>query len=429
MKINQLRSTWVKLTGSPETHALEARIFHITCLFTIILFSCSIFFNYFIGLYTVSLLLIPGVVAAFGVYYLSKAKYRHDLAVTIFCVLGNVLFIAFYFNNSGINGPGLIIYLLYFFLILSIVPKSQRIIWMAINTIIAFMLLGIQHDHPEFIPLKHHDATARYVDFAYVYFFTLLIVYFTVTSILDNYNKERLLAVKRAEELEHANQSKTKLFSILAHDLKSPLNSIQNFLEILLEFDVTEQERRTIKTSLLRETKYTKQMLVNLLSWSKSQMDGMKVKEVKLDLAETLDPTLLLQASIAEEKAILLHNRLGSNITLFADHDMLELVVRNLVNNAIKFTPSGGKITISAEIHGEDCWILIKDTGVGIKKSKHKDIFTLQSSSTFGTNNEKGVGLGLVLCKEFITVQQGKIWMESTVGTGTTFFISLRLFK
>ncbi|MDO7744791.1 MAG: HAMP domain-containing histidine kinase, partial [Pedobacter sp.] len=314
-------------------------------------------------------------------------------------------------------------------LILSIVPKSQRIIWMAINTVIAFMLLGIQHDHPEFIPLKHHDATARYVDFAYVYFFTLLIVYFTVTSILDNYNKERLLAVKRAEELEHANQSKTKLFSILAHDLKSPLNSIQNFLEILLEFDVTEQERRTIKTSLLRETKYTKQMLVNLLSWSKSQMDGMKVKQVKLDLAETLDPTLLLQASIAEEKAILLHNRLGSNITLFADHDMLELVVRNLVNNAIKFTPSGGEITISAEIHGEDCWILIRDTGVGIKKSKHKDIFTLQSSSTFGTNNEKGVGLGLVLCKEFITVQQGKIWMESTVGIGTTFFISLRLFK
>lgn len=429
MKINQLRSTWIKLTGSPESHALEARIFHITCLFTIILFSCSIFFNYFIGLYTVSLLLIPGVVAACGVYYLSKAKYRHDLAVTIFCVLGNVLFIAFYFNNSGINGPGLIIYLLYFFLILSIVPKSQRIVWMAINTIIAFMLLGIQYDHPEFIPLKHHGSAARYVDYAYVYFFTLLIVYFTVTSILDNYNKERLLAVKRAEELEHANQSKTKLFSILAHDLKSPLNSIQSFLEILLEFDVTAHEERTIKTSLLRETKYTKQMLVNLLSWSKSQMDGMKVKQIKLDLAETLDPTLLLQASIAEEKAIILHNRLGSNIPLFADHDMLELVVRNLVNNAIKFTPSGGEISVSSEIHGEECWILIKDTGVGISKSKHKDIFTLQSSSTFGTNNEKGVGLGLMLCKEFISVQEGKIWMESTVGIGTTFFISLRLFK
>lgn len=429
MKKNKLSAVWIKLTGSPDSHTLEARIFHVTCIFTVLLFSCSIFFNYFIGLYTVSLLLIPGVAAAAGVYYLSVVKYRHNLAVTIFCTLGNVLFIAFFFNNSGINGPGFIIYLLFFFLLMSIAPSSQRIIWMVINSFIAFTLLGIQYDHPELIPMKYHSSAARHIDFAYVYFFTLLIVYFIVTSLIDNYNKERLLAVRRAEELELANQSKTKLFSIMAHDLKSPLNSIQNFLEILQEFDIREDEKRTINASLLRETKYTKQMLINLLSWSKTQMAGTKVKMVKLDLAKTLEATLLLQASIAEEKAIILHNNLREGIELIADRDMLELVVRNLVNNAIKFTPSGGEIIVSYELRGDECWIMVKDNGIGIAKAAYKDIFSLHAPSTYGTNNEKGVGLGLVLCKEFISAQKGNIWVESTIDVGTTFFISLGLFK
>jgi len=427
MDKDKLQSVWRDLIGSSETHILEARIFHVTCIFTILLFTCSIFFNYFIGLYALSMMLIPAVFATLFVYYLSKFKYKHSLAVAIFCIAGNLLFAVFFLNNSGINGPSMLIYVLFFFLVMSIVPAGQRLRWLLINLMEAFALISYQYLHPRAITIKYRDPLAQHLDAGYVYCFTLLIVYFIITSIIDSYNKERLLSEQRSELLQQSNQSKTKLFSILAHDLKSPLNSIQNFLEISLEVDIEEHEKRTINTSLLRETKYTRQMLVNLLSWSKTQMDGMNVKLAKIDLQDVLEPTLQLQTSLAEEKGIMLHNHIPKNMLVVADNDMLELVIRNLVNNAIKFTPFGGEINVSAEVHAHECWIIVKDSGIGIAKSNYQHIFTLNSKSTYGTNNEKGVGLGLVLCKEFINLQQGKIWVNSTLGVGTTFFISLEL--
>lgn len=424
---NRIKSNWTLLTGSPDTHTLEARIFHITCIFTILLFSCSIFFNYFIGLYNLCILLIPSVFAACGLYYLSKFKYRHSLAVMIFCILGNIVFIIFFLNNSGINGPSLVIYLLFFFLVMSIVPVKQRFLWVGINIIVALLLIVYQYKFPESVPLKHSDELKRSLDFAYVYFFTLLIVYFIITSIIDSHNREKTLAENRAELLELSNQSKNKLFSILAHDLRSPLNSIQNFLEMSLDEHINESEKKIIHSSLLRETRYTRQMLINLLSWSKTQMDGVSVNLVMLDLQETLESTILMQASLAEEKNITISNEIPEGIQVIADHDMLELVIRNLINNAIKFTSYDGEINISSEARGTECWISVKDNGVGIAKTSEQNIFSLQSASTYGTNNEKGVGLGLVLCKEFILLQNGKIWLESEQEVGTTFFISLKL--
>lgn len=427
MKNDKTKSAWLRLTGDPGVYTLEARIFHIACLFTLLLFCCSIVFNYLIGLYTLSLMLIPAVFASCFVYYLSKVKYKLQLSINIFCIAGNLLFIVFFLNNSGINGPGFIIYLLFFFLVMSIVPKNQRLVWVIINLIVAGCLVFLQYHYPELISLNYRNPGSRYMDFGYVYCFTLLIIYFILTSIINSYNKERTLAETRQKELEIADKSKNKLFSILAHDLKSPLNSIQNFLEISMEVDIEEDEKRTINSSLLRETKYTRQMLINLLSWSKTQMEGVNVKLVKLELKKALEPTILLQSSLAEEKDITLMNLLAKDIHIIADSDMLELVIRNLVNNAIKFTAVGGKITVSSEIHGYECWIKVQDTGVGIAREDYERLFSLQSESTYGTNNEKGVGLGLVLCKEFVVMQGGKIWVESTLNVGTTFFVSFNL--
>ncbi|RAJ29582.1 signal transduction histidine kinase [Pedobacter cryoconitis] len=418
---------WSQLMGSPDTYTLEAIIFHTACIFTGLLFTCSVVFNYLIGLYTLSFLLVPAVFAVGFVYYLSKFKYKLNLAVTIFCVLGNLLFIAFFLKNSGINGPGLVIYLLFFFLVISIVPKIQRFAWMSVNIIVALSLILFQYRYPELVPVNYEDNLSRHLDFGYVYFFTLIIIYFILTSIITSYNRERLLAEKRAEQLEIANQSKNKLFSILAHDLRSPLNSIQSFLEISMEVEIEEEEKRSINSSLLKETKYTGQMLINLLSWSKTQMEGAIVKMLVLNLEWALETTLLLQTSLAEEKGLILNNKLLQNLYVIADNDMLELIVRNLLNNAIKFTPPGGQITISSEVHGKECWIKIQDTGIGIDTVDFDRIFSLNSQSTYGTNQEKGVGLGLVLCKEFIELQEGRIWVESTLNVGTTFFVSLQI--
>jgi signal transduction histidine kinase len=235
------------------------------------------------------------------------------------------------------------------------------------------------------------------------------------------------LVEQKARELEIANETKNKLFSILAHDLRSPLASIQNYLEILSQFKLEEEERTSMNKELLSATQHTQQMLTNMLSWSKSQMDGVKVDIVKLNVKDALKSTLEIHHAIAAEKGIHLIDRLKDEIFIYADADMLQLVIRNLVNNAIKFTPPGGEIIVSNDITGDKCRIIVKDNGAGIPVEKQGSIFSLKVRSTFGTKNEKGVGLGLVLCKEFTELQNGQIMFESMQGVGTTFYVSFDL--
>jgi two-component system sensor histidine kinase/response regulator len=214
--------------------------------------------------------------------------------------------------------------------------------------------------------------------------------------------------------------------SILAHDLKDPLASIQSFLELLSEYNIEEAERINIEKELLTRTQNASQMLANVLTWSKSQMDGVQPQIRTLNLAGTLGSTLQLSKSIAAEKGIETQFAIPENICVAADADMLQLVIRNLLMNAIKFTYPGGKIKLSTRLVDDKCTIMITDTGIGIPEEKKNTVFSLSDKTTYGTENEKGAGLGLVLCKNFIELQDGKIWFESQPGQGTAFFIALK---
>jgi len=165
-------------------------------------------------------------------------------------------------------------------------------------------------------------------------------------------------------------------------------------------------------------------MLTNILSWTKAQMAGVSMNFIHFNMHKTLQNTIQVQMNIAKEKGIELSFQEKCDMNVFADPDMMQLVVRNLLNNAIKFTPGGGKIWISYEEKDELCTIIVRDNGIGIAKAKQQEVFTLKSQSTFGTNNEKGVGLGLVLAKNYMELQNGKIWFESEEGIGTTFFLN-----
>jgi two-component system sensor histidine kinase/response regulator len=142
---------------------------------------------------------------------------------------------------------------------------------------------------------------------------------------------------------------------------------------------------------------------------------------------QTLDSTLQIFKAIAREKAIELEYNLSNAICVIGDCDMLQLVLRNLIMNAVKFTHPDGKIMIDAVVENDTCIISVHDNGVGMPPSKQATLFSLTAGSTVGTGNEKGAGLGLVLCREFIELQGGKIWCTSKQNEGTTFFISLAL--
>jgi len=231
-------------------------------------------------------------------------------------------------------------------------------------------------------------------------------------------------------KLIELNATKDKFFSIIAHDLKNPLNSIIGFSEYLTD-EVKEKNFEQIgefANIILQSSIKAMDLLMNLTEWAQSQTGRIEFKPKNLEIETFINETTLLYDEIAKQKSIAIKKVLPDNLTVFADKSMINTVFRNLISNAVKFTNPGGEIIISAEKKQNEIIFSVTDNGVGISKNSIDNLFRIDKSfSTTGTNNEKGTGLGLILCKEFIERSNGKIWAKSMVGTGTTFYFSLPL--
>nr|WP_233268915.1 HAMP domain-containing sensor histidine kinase [Mucilaginibacter sp. JXJ CY 39] len=196
-------------------------------------------------------------------------------------------------------------------------------------------------------------------------------------------------------------------------------------MELLTEVDISEEEGMAIKKDLLQSTRSTLDLLNNVLNWSKSQMDGLEFKLVPLNVYQLLSPQLLLFINIAGNKRIKVEISIDPTIEVLGNGDMLQLVVRNLMNNAIKFTAYGGTISVTAKAEQRSCIITIKDSGNGTPAKLSSNIFYLNGPASVGTACEKGVGLGLVLCKEYTEAQNGTIGFQCNDVSGTSFFVVL----
>ncbi len=238
---------------------------------------------------------------------------------------------------------------------------------------------------------------------------------------------EKNLEIQRQkEQLTHLNATKDKLFSIIAHDIRSPFNSLESTLQLLQEGILSQEETQAIVPELLRKVHQTSALLHNILHWAKSQMGGIVAKPERIDLQRIANDLVVAFQSAAQEKNIRLENRIGQPHQAKADKGMTELTLRNLISNAIKFTPDGGKVTIEAATAINKVIVSVKDTGMGMTAEQQDRLFDMKTHfSTSGTANEVGTGLGLLLCKEFVDRNDGRIWVESQVGRGSSFNVSL----
>jgi len=230
------------------------------------------------------------------------------------------------------------------------------------------------------------------------------------------------------EELVALNATKDKFFSIIAHDLKNPFISIMGFCELLINnSDRFDKERILEYVGHLNEiSTKTYKLLDNLLNWSRIQTGRMIPVIKDYNLKNIIRGVCSLNQELASKKNIMLQNKVVTDMIVSCDDDMTKTALRNLVSNAIKFTPSGGSITVDAYRNIRHIEIHVKDTGVGISEDKLPKLFQIdQHVSTSGTNDEMGTGLGLLLCKELIEMQNGKIWVESEVGKGSDFKFTL----
>jgi signal transduction histidine kinase len=222
--------------------------------------------------------------------------------------------------------------------------------------------------------------------------------------------------------------TKDKFFSIIAHDLKSPFNSIAGFSDLLIQ-QVQEKDYEGIEeyaTIIQDSSQRVMNLLMNLLEWSRSKTGRMEYNPEFVELVGLINQAIELLSDAARQKSITLKLETPRNTPVSADRAMISTVLRNLISNAVKFTQPGGEIIISLVQKQKEVTISVIDTGIGIKKELIEKLFKIEESyTTVGTQNEKGTGLGLILCKEFVEKHGGKIRAESELGKGSKFSFTI----
>lgn len=232
---------------------------------------------------------------------------------------------------------------------------------------------------------------------------------------------------KQAQQLKNLNATKDKLFSIISHDLRSPVASLRGLLQIAGASRLSQQEFIEVTQTLKRNLDSVYDDLDNLLLWAQTQLKGLQAFPETVDLRSIAEEKISLFKENALHKNIAITNEIQGDALVFADKNHVSLVLRNLIANAIKFTEPGGRVALTSKEHQGNHEVSVTDSGIGLTLEEVKMLFNAETHFTKpGTNAERGVGIGLLLTREFIEANNGSIWVTSEVGKGTTFTFSLK---
>ena len=239
------------------------------------------------------------------------------------------------------------------------------------------------------------------------------------------------IILNKTEELQHTIAGRDKLYSVIAHDLRSPMGSIKMVLNMMilnLPVEKIGSEMYELLTMANQTTEDVFSLLDNLLKWTKSQIGKLNVVYQDIDMVEVTEGVIEIFSMVAELKKISIRLKTPSKLEVYADIDMIKTVIRNLLSNAIKFSNEGAEVVVSLAEEDGMAIVSVKDSGCGIdEENQRKLLHTDTHFSTFGTNNEEGSGLGLLLCKDFVIKNGGKLWFTSKKGEGSTFSFSIPL--
>jgi signal transduction histidine kinase len=224
------------------------------------------------------------------------------------------------------------------------------------------------------------------------------------------------------QQLEHLNQLKSKMLSVLAHDLRGPMNSLRSLLDLAAQGAIDSDEEKMLRQKIIQRVDENSTLINNLLAWGRSQLDGFHVSPCEFFIAELTNEIIEQLMPEANSKSIQVKNYIPAGIVVYADKEMIDMVMRNLINNAIKFTPANGMVDISAN---EGVEIQVKDSGIGMSAEQLQCLFKGDFYTTKTQLNPHGTGLGLQICKEFVEQNGGAIRVSSRPGKGSTFTFTL----
>ncbi len=231
---------------------------------------------------------------------------------------------------------------------------------------------------------------------------------------------------KYEQQLKELIATKDKFFSIIAHDLKNPLNALLGISELLYTNKSNEEVIQELTKMIMESSRNAYELLENLLEWARSQTGNIRFQPTNTNLKSLVSDSIQILINQAYNKQITIENTINEKISIYADSNLMKTIIRNLVSNGIKFTPNNGKITISYYEDDKYSNIIVQDNGIGMSEDSINQLFRIDiKRSTYGTNNEKGTGLGLILCKEFVELHNGTIRVGSELNKGTKFIISI----
>ena len=272
---------------------------------------------------------------------------------------------------------------------------------------------------------KQHQQKLSYLSYS-----LLTIVLILVAMLIVYYRKrvnDNKLLQQANDELQELHKVKDKLFSLIAHDLRNPMSSFMSMVQLLTVCDVESDKKETILKDIYHKANETYSLLNNLLFWSKSQMNGIRPSPQYFEISKRSNETINQLRQQADNKGVTLKNHIPEQ-RVYADFDMIDVIVRNLITNAIKYSHRNGTVALSGEVKGDYMEISVKDSGIGIPDDVQQTLFKMtETTSRRGTINETGSGLGLVLSADFARLNGGTIRFESKPGEGSAFYLTIPL--
>lgn len=425
-----------RLLGGLDEFSLKQRLFNAAALISGIMCVIITVVDFIHGIGDVSpfFTLIPA-----GIFLIMYAYARKKGAnrLLIFCLLGTAIIglvydWAFFY---GMQGSSLLIIVSVSVWIPTILDNKAK--WWSLAGLytLAFTLFFLETSNI-YNPGTYPDEVSHITDLFTTASVLLFSMTFMVTAIVNSNKEYRQKTLKLNEELLRSNSelrnaldSKNRILSVISHDLRGPVGAINGLTELLHQknqSDNNPNELKDIKEAMNTSSNSALHLLDNLLNWARTEKGDVIPQIETLSIKSIVEENLTLLSSNIQLKKINIENNCTEHCQVVGDKDMLDVIVRNILTNAVKFTPNKGSILISSKVEDENLIISIKDNGIGIPRAKINSLFKENyKESRTGTNNELGTGLGLKLCKHYMQILEGQIWVESDESKGSTFYLSL----
>jgi len=420
---------WKKL-GLSEDYGIDERLMmSVTLLSAICLLLLGI--PVFLQDFTIPSFYIVLLGLGLGLTYIIVRFWRKLIIAKYLFFLLSILFAVLLFPLTGyLKGPVISCLLVYYLLSLMIAGSrlEQRFYLLYIIGLGAYLIFFL-------LPLPNLASTLVYffsfLGFSIIFYIGALYVKHLLDSSISDLETKTKSLIRLKQEMDQQNietkelaAQKDRLFSIIGHDLRSPLSGIEGFLNVIEYGGVPDDERKIMSNELLRLTRNSRALLDNLLRWAKRDTKAYEASEV--DYPKLIQMVGEHLRPLGEAKGIKIQVLIDEGEgTVLGDADMLEMVIRNLISNAIKFTPSGGWIKIRAYEMESELRLEVEDNGIGMTNEQRLKLFSPHREVGLGTNKEKGVGLGLMLCVEFLGYMNGKIEVRSVKDKGSCFTVHL----